>query len=296
MKKNEFLFTIVTAFVVGLFSGFCFFYLREVVNADDEDSVVLGNNSIKEEYIDYYNVDALKNPFSLYKYYNPKNIERYVNYFNKNNKFTVSKIVDNVNAGVDYDFYTHTKEADLSKDTLILVNKYNYLDEDYEPDNLVTIDEDYTLGWNNLMRKDAYEHFVEMADAANLEGIEIKNISAYRSYSMQEWLYEHYAEENDSYDIADTFSARAGFSEHQTGLALDINMVDDDFVKSPDYLWLKDNSYKYGFILRYPKDKESITGYKFEPWHYRYVGVEVATYIYNNDITFDEYYGYYINK
>ena len=198
--------------------------------------------------------------------------------------------------GVDYDFYTHTRKADLSKDTLILVNKYNYLDENYEPENLVTIDEDYTLGWNNLMREDAYEHFIEMADAAKLDGVEIKNISAYRSYSMQEWLYEHYADENGSYDVADTFSARAGFSEHQTGLALDINMVDDDFVNSPDYLWLKDNSYKYGFILRYPKDKEYITGYKFEPWHYRYVGVDVATYIYNNDITFDEYYGYFLSK
>ena len=73
-------------------------------------------------------------------------------------------------------------------------------------------------------------------------------------------------------------------------------MVDDDFVKSPDYLWLQDNSYKYGFILRYPKDNEETTGYKFEQWHYTYVGLEVASYIYNNDITFDEYYGYFIDK
>ena len=83
--------------------------------------------------------------------------------------------------------------------------------------------------------------------------------------------------------------------DHQTGLAVDINGCDDNFGNTKEGKWLVDNSYKYGFILRYPKGKEYITGYQYEPWHFRYVGVDVATQIYELDITFEEYYAYYIN-
>ena len=92
---------------------------------------------------------------------------------------------------------------------------------------------------------------------------------------------------------------RAGYSEHQTGLALDIVTYGasmDTFENTDEFKWLSDNAYKYGFILRYPKGKEKLTGYSYESWHYRYVGKDVAKKIHDLDITYDEYYAYYIEK
>jgi zinc D-Ala-D-Ala carboxypeptidase len=97
----------------------------------------------------------------------------------------------------------------------------------------------------------------------------------------------------DGQEAADTYSARAGFSEHQTGLVLDLNTVDISFDNTNESNWLRDNSYKYGFIIRYPKGKENITGYTYEPWHIRYVGKNLAKEIYNNGdyLTLEEYFG-----
>ena len=97
----------------------------------------------------------------------------------------------------------------------------------------------------------------------------------------------------DGKEKADTYSARAGYSEHQTGLAIDLNSIDMTFDNTDESNWLKDNCYKYGFIIRYPNDKEDITGYMYEPWHIRYVGKNLANVLYNNGdwITLEEYYG-----
>ena len=97
----------------------------------------------------------------------------------------------------------------------------------------------------------------------------------------------------DGKALADTYSARPGHSEHQSGLAIDINMADSAFDSSPEAKWLNDNAYKYGFILRYPKGKDNITGYMYESWHFRYVGTELANKLYNdgNWITLEEYFG-----
>ena len=89
-------------------------------------------------------------------------------------------------------------------------------------------------------------------------------------------------------------SAREGHSEHQTGLAVDINSVSESFAKTKEGKWLANNSYKFGYILRYPKGKEDITGYSYEPWHFRYVGVKVATAVYESGLTFDEFHAMYI--
>ena len=123
--------------------------------------------------------------------------------------------------------------------------------------------------------------------------------SSYRPYKDQERVYNNYKDSRGE-SGADKIAARPGYSEHQTGLALDIfcttNSSTKTFAESEAYRWLLDNSYKYGFILRYPEGKENITGYAFESWHYRYVGKDLATKIYNEGITFDEYYAYYIEK
>lgn len=227
-------------------------------------------------------------------YYIAKNTNRYIDYSHKNTDLTPKEIITNVNSNIDYEFYTNVKSSDLSKGNLILVNKYNKLDSSYVPENLVYIEEPYSPD-GGRMTKDAYEAFKKMVDAADEDGLYLFSLSPYRSYDLQNNLYEGYAS-RDGYDEADTYSARPGSSEHQTGLAVDINSVEDDFAYTKEAKWLAENAYKYGFILRYPKGKEYITGYQYEPWHYRYVGTEISKEIYEKNITFEEYYAYYIDK
>ena len=116
-------------------------------------------------------------------------------------------------------------------------------------------------------------------------------ISGYRSYQTQQNLYNRYLQK-DPQNVVDTYSARAGHSEHQTGLAIDVSSNNSDMITfevSPSFKWMKENAHLYGYILRYQKGKEDITGYKYEPWHYRYVGKEIATLLYQTGLTFDEY-------
>ena len=128
-------------------------------------------------------------------------------------------------------------------------------------------------------------------DAKSL-GLNLWIASGYRSYSRQNTLYNNYVA-SDGKEVADTYSARPGYSEHQTGLAFDLNSVENSFANTDEGKWVKDNCYRYGLIIRYPKEKENITGYMYEPWHLRYVGVELATKLYNdgNWLTLEEYFG-----
>ena len=117
-------------------------------------------------------------------------------------------------------------------------------------------------------------------------------MSSYRSYDYQVNLYNNYVK-SDGKDAADTYSARPGFSEHQTGLAVDIynkELPYTSFEETKEFEWMQKNAYKYGFILRFPKDKVNITGYQYEAWHYRYVGKKAAKYIHDHNITLEEYY------
>lgn len=130
-----------------------------------------------------------------------------------------------------------------------------------------------------------------MAKDAKKLGYNIIATSTYRSYDYQKKLYNNYVKEKGLY-YADMASARAGHSEHQTGLAVDVADITldyDNFEQTKEFIWMKNNAHKYGFILRYPKAKFHITGFKYEPWHYRYVGVSLANYLYKNNITLDEY-------
>ena len=138
----------------------------------------------------------------------------------------------------------------------------------------------------------------EMINDAKKDNINIRVISSYRSYYYQMKLYNNYVI-SDGKKNADTYSARAGFSEHQTGLTIDVDdgiTYYNDFERTDSYKWMIKNSYKYGFILRYPKNKESITRYTYESWHYRYVGIDIAKYIKKHNITFDEYYAMFIDN
>lgn len=171
-------------------------------------------------------------------------------------------------------------------DDIIIANKTYSLPSSYVPSNLVSI--------NGYIKVVDYvkSAFNELVSDSKALGLNIYASSGYRSYSDQKYIYNNYVK-YDGQTNADTYSARAGHSEHQTGLAIDVNSVDTSFDGTAESNWLKENCYKYGFIIRYPKGKESITGYMYEPWHIRYIGKNLATTLYNNGhwITMEEYYG-----
>ena len=157
---------------------------------------------------------------------------------------------------------------------IMLVNKTYYIPSDYAP-GLVP---------------EAYSAFLNLKEAASNNGFDIELISGFRSYETQTGLYNNYVATYGQAE-ADTFSARPGTSEHQTGLAMDVGWIDDSYGDTPSGIWLANNCYKYGFIIRYPKGKESITGYKYEPWHIRYLGVDIAKEVYESGLCLEEYLG-----
>ncbi|MBE6149214.1 MAG: D-alanyl-D-alanine carboxypeptidase family protein [Firmicutes bacterium] len=215
--------------------------------------------------------------------------------YNDGNK-TVNEIVTEVNCNLDTTFYEDTILADSSKGNLILVNKYYYIDDTYKPNNNINLAQNKYSYWSDsYLSNDAYNAFVKLVDDAKELGYSLINTSAHRTYQYQENLYNK-SLKNKGYEYTIKSVAKAGHSEHHTGLATDIAKVGVsmyDFGTTKEFEWLKDNAHKYGFILRYPEGKEYLTGYKYEPWHYRYVGVDAATYIYENDILLEEYYAYF---
>ena len=229
------------------------------------------------------------------KYFIYDNLVDYIEYYKEDKTVKPSKIISIINVGANKEFYEDPKKTDISLKELMLVNKFNYLDKSYTPENVVPISTQYSYD-DNEAPEFVYEKYLDMWNAADEDGMNLIMSSSYRDYEYQESLYQNYKNQKGT-EWADSVAARAGYSEHQTGYALDIvtyNSTMDDFEQSDEFKWLSKNAYKYGFILRYPKDKEDITGYAYESWHYRYVGKEVAEYIYKNKITFDEYYAYFI--
>ncbi len=266
---------------------------KQVENNNSNNNNNDNNTNVEDEPKEDSNITKLKQEY----YFIDKNLDRYLNYLQNYPEKSMEEVVRCVNSNIDYAFYTNEIPSNLDDGYLLIVNKYHKLDSDYKPE-LVEMDDKYNHNKGyRYMNPVAYEHFKEMVDAAALDNITLFNVSAYRSYDTQNILYNNYVA-RDGKEAADTFSARAGYSEHQTGLASDINTSSSSahFENSKEYAWLIANSYKYGFILRYPKDKEYITGYKYEPWHYRYVGKDVAKYIYENNITYEEYYAFFIEN
>lgn len=157
---------------------------------------------------------------------------------------------------------------------ILLVNKNHPIPASYAP------------GLNKIV----WEAFMDLKDGAAIEGHDIQLLSGYRSYTTQQNLYNNYVATYGQ-EEADTFSARPGTSEHQTGLAMDVGWIDDAYGDTASGKWLAENCHKYGFIIRYPKGKEGITGYKYEPWHIRYLGVDIATDVYRSGLCLEEYLG-----
>ncbi|MBO7097903.1 MAG: M15 family metallopeptidase [Alphaproteobacteria bacterium] len=184
-------------------------------------------------------------------------------------------------------------------DYTILVNKQNLLSRNFVPDNLVEVHEptgsklDKT--YVNRLNPQAYKAFKDMQADALKAGYEIFIDSSYRSFEYQERVFNDVALKK-GLAYAQNFVAAPGASEHQTGLAIDIifrrnaQMVENQQEDDPEIKWLFQNAHQYGFILRYPKGKEKVTGFNFEPWHFRYVGKKLATKIFTSNITLEEYY------
>ena len=217
------------------------------------------------------------------EYFKLDNLERYLDYESDD-------IVLDVNMYLDYEFYTHDIEVN-SVDNLVIVNKYYKLSKDYVPETY-KLGSKYAINERQYLTKEAKEAFEDMCDSARKENIYLYSGSAYRSYSYQNTLYVNRVN-SEGLEYANKTAAKAGYSEHQTGLALDILNKKYEYLDSDDveYKWLVENSYKYGFILRYPKGKEEITGYAYEPWHFRYLNVEIATILKEKNITYEEYIG-----
>lgn len=232
------------------------------------------------------------------KYFIFNNLDRYVqNYDYSNIDFDIDYLIRKVNVNRDKSNYVEPKKANINLINDILVNQYYFLGEDYVPDNLVKILGIHTFT-EEYIQEEVYESYKLMYKEALNEGIRFLVTSGYRSYNNQEAVYDDYVKRYGQ-DYAKNYVAVPGYSEHQTGLALDIftyGSTMKTFDTTEGFKWLSNNAYKYGFILRYPKDKINLTGATYESWHYRYVGKNIAKQIYEENISFEEYYAFYVEN
>lgn len=231
------------------------------------------------------------------KYFIEDNLRKYIEYENEE-EYPIIDIVALINTKAYKDWYSDTKPTDKEKGILMLTNKFNYLDSSYNNENMVSVSKIYSYGENQMLTSETYDAFKEMFNAAKKENLTLIIYSSFRSFEDQEDVYNLYKNSRGE-EEANRIAAKPGFSEHQTGLSVDIQTYGSSqktFEQFEEFNWLQNHAFEYGFILRYPKDKEYITGYEYESWHYRYVGKEVAKYIHENNITFDEYYAYFIEN
>lgn len=287
-KKNFTIFIIIIILVI--------FTLFELTNSvvkfltKPKEEVVEKKEETKKEKKTNPKLDELDNINEKLSYFKEYNINRYIEYKNSHPELDIVQVIKNVNMNLDKTPYVEATEIEDKNSQIVLVNKYYYLGDNFTPNNLENISTQYALSNMKLVNyaKEAYER---MAKAAKEEGLKIVAMSTYRDYTYQVNLYNRYKKQ-DGQEAADTYSGRPGFSEHQTGLALDVyngKLNYTDFAKTKEFTWMSEHAHEYGFILRFPEGKEKETGYKYESWHYRYVGTEVATYIKNNNITLEEY-------
>lgn len=264
--------------------------------SDNEVSLIISKGD-DESVSDFAKRDKVKyiEEFLSIDFAKLENFDRYVEYQDKENDDAETTVLY-VNMDFDKEDYVDPLVIDKFDD-YVLVNKHRQLSSDYVPDDLVTIDEEYVKADGDVeIERNVAKAFYDMEEAASKDGMELMVSSGYRSYEDQEEITNTYLELYGQ-NYVDNYVAKPGFSEHQTAMSLDIASKSvDTFVNSDEYVWMMDNAYKYGFILRYPRSKEDITGYKCEAWHYRYVGKKIAKYIHDNNITYDEYYVMFLDN
>lgn len=262
-------------------------------NSDINIILAHGDNDSVKRFAKREKIKYLEEFFTV-DYAKLDNYDRYVAYSDETGEDEETTVLF-VNLDMDKEDYKDAILVDKFS-TDMLVNKHRYLDEKFVPTGLSKIDEKYTSEEGMKASRVAINAFIQMSKAAEKEGYEIVINSAYRSYQDQVEINDTYLElYGQSY--VDRFVAKPGFSEHQTGLCFDIGSRKSNvFANSKEYQWMLDNAYKYGFILRFPKKYENITGFRTEPWHYRYVGKKIAKYIHDENITLEEYYMLFLDK
>lgn len=218
-------------------------------------------------------------------FYIAGNEERYIQYSALNPDMNADEIVWRVNNNLDKEKYKFISEVSNGDDICVIVNKYFKLPDSYCPPDLVESD-------GLLMRKEVVENFSKMHDAARKEGYFLKITSAYRSIEEQRNVYEDRISK-DKVEVVDETCARPGHSEHHTGLAIDVEWPVPEGMElseTPETAWVRENGPHFGFIVRYLPETVEITGYASEPWHMRYVGVQVSTDMKEKNInSFEEY-------
>lgn len=244
----------------------------------------------KYDYLDLQNYYSIKN-------FDVEKIDRYNKYKEENKDYSYQDVVTYVNIKLDLPVYTDTITVLNPSSLLVLVNKYNSLPKDYKPSPTATLPGAY--GNNVPMRTEAKEALEKLQKAVREEAnFTLLPTTAYRDYNFQNTLYTGYVTKNGK-EKADTYSARPGYSDHQTGLAIDLKnpeITSNVRLSDSNYEWLHNNAHRFGFIIRFPKGKEFITGYQFENWHIRYVGEDVAKIIYENNLTLEEYIDLYVTE
>ena len=230
-------------------------------------------------------------PYAKLKYY-----DRYYKYMNEEGEDEETTIMY-INLNMDKEEYTDCEQVDGNKID-VLVNKRFCVGKDFTPKNLVKIDKKYVLDGSEdtKAKKEAVTAAVEMIKKAEKSGLKLFINSGYRSYQDQQDVYDTYFKLYGE-NYVKKYVVNPGYSEHQTGLAFDFASGSKNvFKESEEYTWMLENSYKYGFVFRYSKKKEEITGIKNEPWHFRYVGKEAAKKIYEENLSLEEYYVIYGDK
>ena len=249
-------------------------------NGESINKIIKRDPSLAE-YVIKNNIKDIDN-YLEYEFFKEKNVDRYIKYFNGDYKDTVVK----VNIGLDKDVYEDSEVVEEYA-TDIIVNKHNVLSDSFRVKKLTILDK--CSEGENYLSIDAKKAYDELCLASLKENINLGVSSSYRSHQDQVDIYNTYLNTYGK-NYVKKYVSYPGYSEHETGLAIDVKSLNSDiFANSKEFKWMKDNSYKYGFILRYPEGKEHLTGYNYESWHYRYVGKKIAKYIYENEITFEEY-------
>ena len=263
-RRRFFLFTLILI-IIGLIAS-C-----SLLRSDPKEKAV--STTVEDEF-----------DYSTHYCYEEDKLERYQSYREDNPSLSLDEVVWQVNANLDKPFYGYDIPVEDITDPLVIVNKYYKVSPSQEPE-LTTAD-------GYLMTPATAKAYRKMKADAAKKGLSIYAASTYRSVGYQKDLYNSYLQ-SDPKDVVDTYSARAGYSEHHTGMAIDfIGSFGslNDFENTKEYPWVKDNCHKYGFIIRYTTENQWITGYKNEPWHLRYVGVNVATDMMEKGISsFEEY-------
>ena len=274
------------------FTNECKIYKLGYPIEDARTLVAVLNNAQADSLISRQEYDTIAIPVINARYFIADNFDRYLALHKADTTgIALDHIIALVNVGYDRDRKSSAVPCDTSKGQLMLVNGRHYLDENYKPENLTKFSMDYCYE-NQRAQSVVVDAFMEMQKACKEQTkAQLMVNSAYRSYQDQIGTYKRNPK---------GYAARAGSSEHQTGFAIDVTSREHPmrwpFDKSEEGIWMREHCHEYGFILRYPKKQSEIFGFAYEPWHLRYVGKEVAKRVHDEDITFDEYYAYYLDR